>query len=67
MNCSFWLKKEIGPTQCFARINLRSRIAKPKSENLLIEFPAEFESAWGRRYVAHIAGYQYAPRSRLAS
>lgn len=32
-----------------------------------IEFPAEFESAWGRRYVAHIAGYQYAPRSRLAS
>src|ERR1700752_863007 len=32
-----------------------------------IEFPAEFESAWGRRYVAHVAGYQYAPRSRLAS
>jgi hypothetical protein len=31
-----------------------------------IEFPAEFESAWGRRYVAHVARYQYAPRSRLA-
>jgi hypothetical protein len=32
-----------------------------------IEFPGEFESAWGRRYVAYIDGYQYAPRSRLAS
>jgi len=31
-----------------------------------LEFPAEFEGAWSRRYVAHIGGYQYTPRSRLA-
>jgi hypothetical protein len=32
-----------------------------------VEFPAEFEGAWVRRHIAYIEGYQYAPRSRLAS
>jgi hypothetical protein len=31
-----------------------------------IEFPAEFESSWERRYVAKVSGYKYSPRSRLA-
>lgn len=31
-----------------------------------VEFPAEFEGAWGRRCVAHLDGKQYAPRSRFA-
>jgi hypothetical protein len=30
------------------------------------EFAAEFEGAWGRRYVAHIDGRSYSPLSRLA-
>ena len=39
---------------------------EPKSGQPPIEFPAEFEGAsWGRRHVAHIPGYQYAPRSLL--
>ncbi len=41
---------------------------EPKNGEPPVEFPAEFEgAAWGRRHVAHIPGYQYAPRSRLAS
>lgn len=41
---------------------------EPKNGEPPIEFPAEFEgAAWGRRHVSHIPGYQYAPRSRLAS
>lgn len=31
-----------------------------------LEFPAEFESSWERRYVSRIEGVKYAPRSRLA-
>lgn len=31
-----------------------------------VEFPAEFEGSWGRRYVSGIKGFRYAPRSRLA-
>lgn len=32
-----------------------------------IEFPAEFEGSWVRRYVARIENFQYAPRSRFAT
>jgi hypothetical protein len=38
----------------------------PEKGGSPVEFPAEFEGAWGRRYVAHLDGKQYAPRSRLA-
>lgn len=39
----------------------------PKDEGVPpIEFPAEFEGSWGRRYISRINGIQYAPRSRLA-
>lgn len=31
-----------------------------------VEFPAEFESSWERRYVSRIERVKYAPRSRLA-
>lgn len=31
-----------------------------------VEFPAEFEGSWSRRYVSRIDGVQYAPLSRLA-
>jgi hypothetical protein len=31
-----------------------------------IEFPAEFEGSWTRRYISRIEGIRYAPRSRLA-
>ena len=31
-----------------------------------VEFEAEFEGAWTRRYVAHVPGKQYSPRSRFA-
>jgi hypothetical protein len=30
------------------------------------EFSAEFEGSWGRRYVARLGRYRYAPRSRFA-
>lgn len=33
---------------------------------LPVEFPAEFEGSWTRRYVSRIEGIRYAPRSRLA-
>jgi hypothetical protein len=40
----------------------------PSNGESPIEFPAEFEgAAWGRRHVVQIQGYQYAPRSLLAS
>lgn len=31
-----------------------------------VEFPAEFEGSWTRRYISRIDGIRYAPRSRLA-
>jgi len=38
----------------------------PKSGEPPIEFPAEFEGAWERRYVARVGKYKYSPRSRFA-
>ncbi len=32
-----------------------------------IEFSAEFESSWNRRYISDLNGIRYAPRTRLAS
>jgi hypothetical protein len=31
-----------------------------------VEFTAEFEGSWNRRYISRLNGVQYAPRSRLA-
>src|ERR1700728_978762 len=39
---------------------------EPKAGEAPTEFPAEFEGAWQRRYVARVGGYRYSPRSRLA-
>lgn len=38
----------------------------PKIGEPPIEFPAEFEGTWQRRYVARVGNYRYSPRSRLA-
>lgn len=39
----------------------------PKNEGTSpVEFPAEFQGSWGRRYISPIEGIHYAPRSRLA-
>jgi hypothetical protein len=35
-------------------------------EHQPVEFAAEYEGSWNRRYVARVAGYKYAPLSRLA-
>lgn len=37
-----------------------------RPEGAPVEFPAEFEGSWGRRYVARLEGMHYAPRSRFA-
>jgi hypothetical protein len=39
---------------------------EPKTGEPPSEFPAEFEGAWERRYVARVGNYRYSPRSRLA-
>jgi hypothetical protein len=35
-------------------------------EHQPVEFAAEYEGSWNRRYVARVTGYKYAPLSRLA-
>lgn len=38
----------------------------PRSDHAITPFVAEFEGAWGQRYVARIPGVRYAPLSRFA-
>jgi hypothetical protein len=38
----------------------------PSGGRAPMEFSAEFEGSWGRRYVARIGGARYAPRTRFA-
>lgn len=42
-----------------------SRFVAREGENTPIEFPAEFEGAWARRYVAKLPSINYKPQSRL--
>lgn len=44
----------------------RSQFVTLNQQNPPVEFAAEFEGSWSRRYVSRIEKIRYAPRSRLA-
>ena len=41
-------------------------ILRNQETNSPTEFVAQFEGSWERRYVKHVNGFQYSPRTRLA-
>jgi len=50
---------------CEDESRFKSRVSKD-SEAGPIEFTAEFEGAWNRRYISKLDQFHYAPRTRLA-
>ena len=67
LNDLFFAAGDEWPDAVFCEdVSLFRRLTQDEGELEPMEFSAEFEGSWSRRYVARLPDWKYAPRSRFA-